>query len=106
MLIFNNRRMLHGRKSYNPQLTERHLEGCYLDEDEFLSRLTLLRLAKDSQSAPSDNHRCESQPISTDSIMWTRLPSGAVVPAWSVVSQSVVTRTHPASTRVLPEVQT
>lgn len=43
LLVFNNRRMLHGRSGYNAVNTRRHLEGCYLDHEEFTGRLKKLR---------------------------------------------------------------
>lgn len=45
LLVFNNRRMLHGRSGYNALNTRRHLEGCYLDYEEFVGRLKKLREA-------------------------------------------------------------
>ncbi|TMW55570.1 hypothetical protein Poli38472_010452 [Pythium oligandrum] len=46
MLVFNNHRMLHGRRGYDAVNTRRHLEGCYLDYEEFVGRLKKLREAK------------------------------------------------------------
>lgn len=42
MLVFNNRRMLHGRRGYDAVNTRRYLEGCYLDYEEFVGRLKKL----------------------------------------------------------------
>ena len=42
LVLFDNRRMLHGRDSFDPQSGIRRLEGCYLDRDEILSRLRVL----------------------------------------------------------------
>ena len=42
LVLFDNRRMLHGRDSFDPQSGTRRLEGCYLDRDEILSRLRVL----------------------------------------------------------------
>eukprot|EP00066_Takifugu_rubripes_P018944 XP_011608210.1 PREDICTED: gamma-butyrobetaine dioxygenase [Takifugu rubripes] len=44
LVTFDNSRLLHGRKSYvsNPDRV-RHLEGVYLDWDEVMSRLRILR---------------------------------------------------------------
>lgn len=46
IVTFDNWRLLHGRKSYisRPERL-RHLEGCYLDWDEVMSRLRILRKA-------------------------------------------------------------
>ncbi len=41
-VIFNNRRMLHGRSAFDPSEGNRRLEGCYLETDELLSRLRVL----------------------------------------------------------------
>eukprot|EP00051_Salpingoeca_urceolata_P009611 m.116612 g.116612 ORF g.116612 m.116612 type:complete len:461 (-) comp16382_c0_seq6:76-1458(-) len=44
MLTFNNRRMLHGRTAfYSDVHGARHLQGCYVNIDEFHSRLRTLR---------------------------------------------------------------
>lgn len=40
--VFNNRRVLHGRDEFNPNSGPRHLQGCYIDTDDFLSRLKVL----------------------------------------------------------------
>ena len=41
-LIFDNRRLLHGRTSLGPGAGRRHLRGCYMDRDELRSRLNML----------------------------------------------------------------
>ena len=46
ILVFNNKRVLHGRKAYDPSLTSRSLEGAYLDWDEILSVYRVLRKQK------------------------------------------------------------
>jgi gamma-butyrobetaine dioxygenase len=33
LIMFSNRRLLHGRTSYDPQEGTRHLQGCYIDAD-------------------------------------------------------------------------
>lgn len=38
MMVFDNRRMLHGRNAFDPETGGRHLQGCYLDTAEVLSR--------------------------------------------------------------------
>lgn len=42
MVVFDNRRVLHGRDSFDPSTGFRHLHGCYVDRGEFSSRLRLL----------------------------------------------------------------
>lgn len=38
LVSFNNRRILHGRTSFDPRRMSRHLEGCYGDIDEVITR--------------------------------------------------------------------
>ncbi len=40
--VFDNRRVLHARAAFDPQSGERHFQGCYVDYDDFLSRLRVL----------------------------------------------------------------
>lgn len=40
--VFDNRRVLHGRAAFDPNSGPRHLQGCYVDGDDFLSRLRVL----------------------------------------------------------------
>lgn len=42
LVLFDNRRILHGRDSFDQQSGIRRLEGCYLDRDEIFSRLRIL----------------------------------------------------------------
>ncbi len=42
MVVFDNRRVLHGREAFDPSTGFRHLHGCYVDRGEFNSRLRLL----------------------------------------------------------------
>lgn len=42
LMAFDNRRVLHGRAEFNPQSGPRHLQGCYVDTDDFLSRIRVL----------------------------------------------------------------
>ena len=42
LVIFNNRRVLHGRTAFDASQGRRFLEGCYVDFDEFQSRLRTL----------------------------------------------------------------
>lgn len=41
MVVFDNRRVLHGRTAFEPT-GHRHLRGCYVDRTEFQSRLRVL----------------------------------------------------------------
>jgi gamma-butyrobetaine dioxygenase len=42
MVVFDNRRILHGRDAFDPSTGFRHLHGCYVDRGEFNSRLRVL----------------------------------------------------------------
>jgi gamma-butyrobetaine dioxygenase len=42
MVVFDNRRVLHGRDSFDPSTGFRHLHGCYVDRGEFSSCLRIL----------------------------------------------------------------
>lgn len=43
MVVFDNRRVLHGRTAFDPTSGKRHLHGCYVDRGEFESRLRMLQ---------------------------------------------------------------
>ena len=43
ILSFDNRRVLHGRTSFDPNSGKRHLQGYYMDRDEIIGRLNLLK---------------------------------------------------------------
>jgi gamma-butyrobetaine dioxygenase len=43
MSTFDNRRVLHARSAFDPTSGDRHLQGCYIDTDELLSRIRVLR---------------------------------------------------------------
>lgn len=45
MVVFDNRRALHGREAFDPSTGFRHLHGCYVDRGEFMSRLRVLSRA-------------------------------------------------------------
>lgn len=42
MVVFDNRRVLHGRDAFDPSTGFRHLRGCYVDRGEWDSRLRVL----------------------------------------------------------------
>jgi gamma-butyrobetaine dioxygenase len=42
VMTFDNYRVLHGRTEFDPNSGPRHLQGCYVDRDDFLSRLRTL----------------------------------------------------------------
>ena len=42
MVVFDNRRVLHGRNEFDENIGKRHLRGCYVDRSEFKSRLRVL----------------------------------------------------------------
>jgi gamma-butyrobetaine dioxygenase len=43
LAVFDNRRVLHGRRAFDPATGKRHLRGCYVDRSEFSSRLRVLQ---------------------------------------------------------------
>ncbi len=43
MLCFDNRRILHGRTSFNPYSGNRHLQGYYIEREEIYSKLNYLK---------------------------------------------------------------
>jgi carnitine 3-dehydrogenase len=45
-VVFHNRRVLHGRTAFDPAGGRRHLFGLYVDVDEWLSRIRVLRAAR------------------------------------------------------------
>jgi len=38
----DTRRVLHGRAAFDPSTGRRHLQGCYVDRDQLLSRIRVL----------------------------------------------------------------
>ncbi|GGO89398.1 gamma-butyrobetaine hydroxylase [Marinobacterium nitratireducens] len=42
LLVFDNRRVLHARRAFDLTQGHRHLQGCYVDRDELLSRIRVL----------------------------------------------------------------
>jgi gamma-butyrobetaine dioxygenase len=42
VMCFDNYRVLHGRAEFDPNSGPRHLQGCYVDRDDFLSRVRTL----------------------------------------------------------------
>ena len=46
LIAYNNNRVLHGRKSFDPTTGERHLQGCYLNLGDLQSKLRLLDRAQ------------------------------------------------------------
>ncbi|XP_064605966.1 LOW QUALITY PROTEIN: probable gamma-butyrobetaine dioxygenase [Liolophura sinensis] len=45
-IVFNNRRILHGRNEFSLNGGQRHFEGCYMNIDEFLSHFRFLSHSK------------------------------------------------------------
>ncbi|XP_054926609.1 gamma-butyrobetaine dioxygenase-like isoform X5 [Dermacentor andersoni] len=46
LVAFNNRRVLHGRTSFDPTKVTRHLEGCYADIDEVFTKYRAMHSTK------------------------------------------------------------
>ena len=51
MVAFHNRRLLHGRRSFDPSEGERRLRGCYVDWDEWTSRIRVLERGRQGRDA-------------------------------------------------------
>lgn len=47
MVVFDNRRVLHGRDAFDPSTGFRHLRGCYVDRGEWDSRIRVLSRGTD-----------------------------------------------------------
>lgn len=45
MVVFDNRRVLHGREAFQPTTGKRHLHGCYVDRGDWDSRLRVVSAA-------------------------------------------------------------
>jgi gamma-butyrobetaine dioxygenase len=45
VMCFDNYRVLHGRAEFDPNSGHRHLQGCYVDRDDVLSRMSTLEAA-------------------------------------------------------------
>jgi gamma-butyrobetaine dioxygenase len=45
--VFDNRRVLHGRNEFDPNSGRRHLQGCYIDTDDFRGRIKVLQRSHD-----------------------------------------------------------
>jgi len=62
MLVFNNRRMLHGRRAFTSRTGgRRHLRGGYVNIDEFANRYNLLRRAFSEGSEAARSVRLGNQ---------------------------------------------
>ncbi|MXU64616.1 TauD/TfdA family dioxygenase [Oceanomicrobium pacificus] len=51
MVVFDNRRVLHGRSAFDPATGRRHLRGAYVDRGEWDSRLRILTAALNRPAA-------------------------------------------------------
>ncbi|SDF47246.1 TauD/TfdA family dioxygenase [Limimaricola pyoseonensis] len=51
MVVFDNRRVLHGRTAFDPSTGFRHLHGCYVDRGELDSRIRILARAAEAEQA-------------------------------------------------------
>ena len=56
MLVFNNRRMLHGRDAFGTDDGVRWLRGCYVCIDEFANKCNLLRRRFADADAATPRH--------------------------------------------------
>ncbi|MEM1307665.1 MAG: TauD/TfdA family dioxygenase, partial [Pseudomonadota bacterium] len=55
MVVFDNRRTLHGREAFDPSTGFRRLRGCYVDRGEWDSRMRVLARAPRQVSAGAEN---------------------------------------------------
>ena len=46
IFCFDNRRILHGRKEFDPNSGNRHLQGYYIEREEIKSKLNYLNVVK------------------------------------------------------------
>ena len=51
MVVFDNRRILHGRDAFDPSTGHRLLKGFYVDRGEFDSKIRMLAYATDHPPA-------------------------------------------------------
>lgn len=56
-VIFNNRRVLHGRRQFDTSTGERWLKGCYIDTDVFMSRYRVLAELSAKSESPLRSSR-------------------------------------------------
>ena len=54
MLVFNNQRLLHGRRAFTPGQAQRHVRSCHVDLDEFHSKLRVAYRARGREEAWMD----------------------------------------------------
>ncbi len=47
LITYDNKRILHGRSAFDPSSGERHLQGCYLNEEDLDSTLRLIERTVD-----------------------------------------------------------
>ena len=52
LMLFDNRRVLHGRSGYDPRVGARHLQGCYADVDSLRSSIAVLERALSQSLTP------------------------------------------------------
>ena len=52
LFSFDNWRILHGRRSFDPHSGSRHIQGCYLDRDELSCRIRILNRLGGASSTP------------------------------------------------------
>ena len=55
MIVFDNRRVLHGRESFDPSTGMRHLRGFYVDRGDFDSRIRVLARAHGDAAIGADS---------------------------------------------------
>ena len=46
LIVFDNRRILHGRTAFDPRTGDRHLQGIYVDRDDMMSTIRSIELKR------------------------------------------------------------
>ncbi|KAJ8109381.1 hypothetical protein ONZ43_g6153 [Nemania bipapillata] len=62
-VIFDNRRILHGRRAFNTSSGERWLKGTYVDNDSYMSRLRTLKIGPDIRMPKPVEQKAEDGPV-------------------------------------------
>jgi gamma-butyrobetaine dioxygenase len=60
-VIFNNRRVLHGRRQFDTSAGERWLKGCYIDTDVFQSRFRVMAEKADQETIGGKRQKVHSE---------------------------------------------
>lgn len=73
MACFNNRRVLHARDGFKSNNGERHLQGCYVNIDEFKSEALVQEyysLVRSGKIKPSESEKIDPRALSLQSVVY------------------------------------